>query len=423
MKDKKKELEALASEYFLRELSDEEMASLEQGLQDDPTFGNFFVEAARDEWLMNDYQQNPSQEIIHFPSHGRQRKKVQRIAASIAIFLSVGAMFIAQHLVLKNNQMAVASIEKPVMAQVVGISLQEGDAVSAVNGGVVRSLEKNSKLYDGDRVVIPDGGSLVYQYEGEQTSVKMGGGTLFAISDDSGAKRIHITSGYMKASVQRQPEGLPMRITTHDAEAVVLGTTFEILVDQYTQLAVDSGLVRFVSRLDNRSRDVGAGVSARTQEGSDEGKILYTRILLPVQDETIGLNQNELMHLDAKKDHHAYLKFDLVGIDGRIEEARLRLRVVRRVGDMGGAGKLRLFQMPSNAVPSTVLRKKRVEISSYQGRVDAGADLEFVINPADLRDGMNTLLISHELNGDDFWVGSTESGEAPKLIVTVREES
>jgi hypothetical protein len=58
-----------------------------------------------------------------------------------------------------------------------------------------------------------------------------------------------------------------------------------------------------------------------------------------------------------------------------------------------------------------------MQISQYVGKVGAGMDLEFDINPAKLTEGINTLMIAQDEGGNDFWFSSSKGAVAPQLLL------
>ncbi|QBG46878.1 hypothetical protein EGM51_05520 [Verrucomicrobia bacterium S94] len=413
-------LKNLAAEYFLRDLSEEELEELQTALRNDPQLGNYFIETARDEWLMSDYQAYRKAKTILFPVRKTRVQKVRRIAAAAALLLTFSGIYLAQHTRI-NNFVSDGSIDYQPVATVVELALPAGGgSVSAINQGEVRALGYGDPVYTGDRIVVPVGGSLMFSYIGERTFIFIAGGSLFAVSDQDGAKRIHLTSGHLHADVDKQKPGMPMKITTHDAEVVVLGTSFEVLVDQFTRLSVQEGRVRFATRSDDQSVEVGAGMVTDSRSITEKGGRVLHRVLLPVQDDNIGLDNHNILHIDPKRNHQVFLKFDVAEAPERIAQARLRLQVSSRRPD-GGGGVVRLHAASPGSTPENALDRLEKQISEFRGKIDLGEFLEFEINPRDLRAGLNTWVVTlDKLWGDDIWMGSTEAGEAPELILKMK---
>jgi hypothetical protein len=85
-------------------------------------------------------------------------------------------------------------------------------------------------------------------------------------------KRMEILRGTLAAEVRKQPADQPMLIVTPHAQAQVLGTTFQLVVDGgekgQTRLLVREGRVRLL-RTGGKSADVAAGQEAAAAAGMD----------------------------------------------------------------------------------------------------------------------------------------------------------
>ncbi len=418
MKPDQEKLRGLAADYFLRELSDDELETLQEALRADPELGEFFIKAARDEWLMSDYQEYRRAKMILFPKRKRQQTRIRQIAAAIAVLLSLATIFIAQRTAIPQVSMEEAMRETSVVASVKEISARPGTAVSAVNKGYVRELKFGDMLYDGDYIVVPSGGKVDIAYSGEETLVKLTDNSIATLLDEQGAKLIRLNQGHLLADVQRQPDGKPMRIKTPDAQAVVLGTTFEVVVEGITKLMVSSGRVQFTPHYTGKPVDVGAGEQADTSGRLGQDFETEKRYLHPVEEATIGMKYRNInLSVDSKRNHSALLKFDLGEPAGRTTGAELRLRVVNRVGDRGGEGTIRLFSVPSDMRPESAENVKRIPLAVYHDRVNGGEDLVFTINPSDLKEGINAFVIAMDKQRDDFWISSSEGEMTPMLIL------
>jgi len=94
---------------------------------------------------------------------------------------------------------------------------------------------------------------------------KLGGQEAYANS-----KCIYLERGTLSASVSPQPAQSPMRMITPNAEAMILGTKFQLATyPGQTQLEVTEGLVKFTRLSDGKSVDVKAGSYAIVAEGVD----------------------------------------------------------------------------------------------------------------------------------------------------------
>lgn len=94
---------------------------------------------------------------------------------------------------------------------------------------------------------------------------KLGGQEAYANS-----KCIYLERGTLNAAVAPQPSQAPMRMITPNAEAMILGTKFQLSTyPGQTQLEVTEGLVKFTRLSDGKSVDVKAGSYAIVAEAVD----------------------------------------------------------------------------------------------------------------------------------------------------------
>jgi hypothetical protein len=218
-----------------------------------------------------------------------------------------------------------------------------------------------------------------------------------------------------------------MKLSTRDAEAVVLGTSFELQAGETTRLAVTEGRVQFRSiHGPNKVIVEGGFMAEASREANWFVERFRTERFKPTYDTTINQpgspehtrNQNYIV-VDPKRRLMGLVTFNLGDIDGEIREARLRLRVMQMAQDFGGNGNVRLFRTVPDADWSTGVPAPRYQISHYRGRVGAGMDLEFEIPPDQLEGGVLSLLLTLDRKGNDFWFSSSEGAIAPELILKV----
>ncbi len=408
----------LSAEYFLHDLDQEDLKKLEAAVLADDGAKAIFSDAARDEWLIHNVHHYADDRIIHFAPRRKRRHKIQAIAASAAILVSLGTLVLSRTLSFspfadKNDEVQLTQA----VAEVADLFVLEGDAVSVVNSGRVEKLSGSSVIRTGDRIVVPPGARLIYRYLGEDTLIEIEGNSLVEVSNHEGAKRIHMSHGELHADVAKQTEGKPMRVSTRHAEAVVLGTSFSIIARDVTRLSVTHGRVRFTPLDSDESVEVGAGRYAET--GEDELSVateFVQRVFLPVFEKTLNLTQQDrYIAVDPERNYKGLIKFDLEEIQGEIIEARLRLHVVNYRKDYGGSGDVRLFRLSDPDQPNG----HRSQISAYRGRVGGGMDLEFEVDPSALADGINSLLIVMDKGGNDFWFSSSKGVASPRLELKV----
>ncbi|MEO0796700.1 MAG: FecR family protein [Verrucomicrobiota bacterium] len=433
MKPSGNKAEQLVDAYFLGQLSESEIADLQELLKTDFRARNYFASAARDEWLLHHLHSDLDAQLVE--DEGRSRiisapmMLFVRAAAIIVVMLTVASLFIyhdgshpsGRSLGDRSFAALVTDNESKAVATVTDIFTLVNDNITATINNESRNLNAGMPLRNGDEIELPTGARLTFQYDGEETYVKMGSGTRFTLAESNGAKYILLDTGEMSADVAPQPVGKPMTIRTKDAEAVVLGTEFEVKTGEVTRLAVLSGKVGFQSPDKVQNIEVDAGQFATSTTDQDwVARPFIEKVLTPVFDRTLNTEQHDrYIIIDPKRNFEALLRFDFGDLDGSLMEAKLQLRVEAFGQDYGGAGTVRLYMDPTNATDGDPARDSLVEIASYSGRVDAKMNLEFEIDPSDLKEGINTFIVKLDEKGNDFWFSSSRGPNPPKFILKI----
>lgn len=430
-------LQELAADYFVRDLSPDELQRLQEALRTDPGLRNQFADLASDEWLLSHIHSDMNQQyvretkVVKFPKPVSSSRIFLRVAALAILSFAVAALYVSN----RPEQQPVAQSEPVAPLQTEEVTVRSAprqiatvtqmfnlanDNILATNAGESRPIIEGSSLLVGDTITVPKGARLAFQYAGDRTSVKLRSGSRVRLTETDGAKAIHLESGTLYARVAPQPEGRPMRITTRDAEARILGTAFDISVkDDSTRLAVVSGKVAFSSLDQQHQVEVGAGKLSRSSGSTPwTTQVFQIAKLQPVFDQTINEEkESDFIAVDPKRNYMGFLRFDLGQVSGTPTEAKLRLRVMQHMMDWGGRGTVHLYALPASANTRSAAQEEGIEIASYTGRVDAGMDLEFTFDATRLHDGINAFLIKLDRNGNDFWFSSSEGPNPPDLTL------
>ena len=176
------------------------------------------------------------------------------IWASIAAVLAIaGGLFLT---VMSNNSET---------ALIANVTLMKGDGKIIRNGEALNASQV-TKLYPGDVYRGSSESSFKVNYlDGTEVSVLNKSLASFILSKNGG-KKIEMDEGLLKADVSKQPVGKPFEILTPKAQATVLGTIFTIKAeDNYTEMTVTEGLVRFKRLSDNLAYDVPANHKISTE--------------------------------------------------------------------------------------------------------------------------------------------------------------
>ncbi|MDF7800479.1 FecR family protein [Pontiellaceae bacterium B1224] len=407
----------LISEYYLRELSPVELNELQELLRSDPDARLQFVAHGRDEWLLHHIHHLQTQKIISFNPRKTRKRKIQAIAAAVAIVATLGTVLFSKSATI--SEMIASKPSATALARVSDYFVYEGQAISVVNDGHVRKLNAASKIRVGDRLVIPPGCQLSFQYLEENTEISLAGGSRVYITDNDGAKWIRLEQGRLMADVDKQAEEKPMRLVTRDAEVIVLGTTFELLAEKITRLSVSSGAVRFNSKNSEQSVVVNSGCLVDSSDGP-LASVPYRMVHL-VSTATKSLNapvEPQMIAVDPVRNYNGLLSFDLKDVQGKILEAKLRMRVLGRELDIGGAGDLRLYRVQ----PGKNGNGQRVEVSIFSGGAGRNKDLVMDLDPSLLECGENEFLLTLDKGRNDFWICSAKGPVPPMLELKVVEE-
>jgi ferric-dicitrate binding protein FerR (iron transport regulator) len=125
----------------------------------------------------------------------------------------------------------------------------------------------------GDRLET-GGGAVTLRYDGEATVLVVQPRARAACRAESGAKRIDLDAGALRADVAPQPAGRPMRLATPHGTATVVGTRFELMAGaKETTLHVERGAVELAGRSGAGRLRVETGQRARTDGASAPARL------------------------------------------------------------------------------------------------------------------------------------------------------
>jgi hypothetical protein len=144
------------------------------------------------------------------------------------------------------------------------------EKVMIVRAGRRMSLAESGAPIAGDSIEVKEGESVSFRFFDEETTISLEGGTRVRLPSLHGGKPLHLETGRLTASVAKQPEGKPFVLTTPQSEITVVGTRFTTSVFSWKmlmRLEVHEGLVKLLSKRDNRALDVGASEYATVMNG------------------------------------------------------------------------------------------------------------------------------------------------------------
>ncbi len=317
----------------------------------------------------------------------------------------------------------VPEIQKEIrmVARITDLFVLDEYPVSASNAEGIRELHAGDLLGIGDALSIPAGGRLSIEYLSDPITVSFEENSSFTLRESKGEKQLDLHQGRVVAHVTKQLPGELFRILTDDAEFAMHESRMELADRGDSVLSVLSGKVQMKDVSDNDSVVIPAGYYAESHRGrfsrpvEFENKLIYpsestTMPEVPRQHQEA---KDTYIIVDPNRNLTGRIDFRVPIFRGKITAASLRLRVVPFKTDRGGRGTLRV---------NKVDRRHYANIGEYTGRVKAGLDLIFNIDPVHLTVGKNELLLEMDEGGDDFWFGSADSQHPPELRLTITKD-
>lgn len=245
--------EDLCQRYFLGSITRKEMAELDRLLQSDGNLRAQFAAAARIDTNLRDAASSFDgesefvQETTTRPSRGWQ----WGIGAAAALILI--AICVWQFLPGTSGQAA------ETVTGIARIADLDGAIIWIADGEQTESrLSVGSELTGGTLEVssLDSWAEIVFR---DDSRVWVSGPAVVTISDGDAGKIIRLREGDLSLDVSPQPQGRPMRVITPSAEALVLGTQFNVMANSSsTSLTVNEGKVQVTRLADGSVQDVEA---------------------------------------------------------------------------------------------------------------------------------------------------------------------
>ena len=152
-------------------------------------------------------------------------------------------------------------------AKLARLSNLEG-SLTIKRGSRTFAAQPGDSLRVGDRLVTAANSRASFKYLGEETEIALESVTQLRLDRQRGGKRLRLDQGTFEASVAKQEPGMPLRLETPQAEAIVVGTRFKLLAaDASTRLEVFEGAVSILQSFENPSLLVSAGHGATVVPG------------------------------------------------------------------------------------------------------------------------------------------------------------
>lgn len=137
-----------------------------------------------------------------------------------------------------------------------------------IRNGVELPVTASLRLQDGDSLRVEDKGDVSITWN-DSTILQFKDKSEVSFAMINGAKKVKFKQGKLQAKVTKQPQGKPLVIETPNSVATVLGTKFQLKVNQLeTMLEVSRGAVELMRKANSKKVTVGAhqyAVSSPTQ--------------------------------------------------------------------------------------------------------------------------------------------------------------
>ena len=243
----------LCQSYLLGTISGEEMEELDQRLKDDEGSRAKFTAAARLDTNLRDaassFEGKDEAKSSIIPATQKWRFGLGMVAA-----LVMAAILTSQFYRGSFSEESPGAIEE--IARVADFN---GAVTWIADGEQIEGyLEVGNDLSGGTLEVssLDSWAELVFR---DGSSVWVSGPAVVTISEGDGGKMIRLREGDLSLDVSPQPEGKPMRVITPSAEAVVLGTQFNVSASSsWTSLTVNEGKVQVTRLADGSVQEVEA---------------------------------------------------------------------------------------------------------------------------------------------------------------------
>ena len=174
------------------------------------------------------------------PAHPSVRERIARWLASRR-YTWLGAGVIAATVLLA---MLFSAFTRPLGTP--AIARLDGDGVTIQRGAGIFAATVGMKLLPSDRLRVATNASVLLTFAPEDTRLELTNACELKFIAFAGGKHFELRAGHLDAAVARQRPFRPMRITTLQAEAQILGTRFTLTATtNATQLDVTEGKVRF----------------------------------------------------------------------------------------------------------------------------------------------------------------------------------
>jgi len=246
MKDE--QINELCQRYFLGVISEDEMGALDAALKSDANLRARFSAAARLDTNLRDAASSFEESEVEVVSSSSFAIRAWwgGMAALVVVAFLISQLF---------REPAVEDPREPI-AQIVELN---GAVTWIADGEQTEGVLETGNELTGGTLEVSSLDSWVELVFDDGSGVWISGPAVVTISDGEAGKLIRLREGDLSLDVRPQPEGRPMRVITPSAEAVVLGTQFNVSANATsTSLIVNEGKVQVTRLADGSVEEVRA---------------------------------------------------------------------------------------------------------------------------------------------------------------------
>jgi len=244
----------LIQRYFLGTISESDATELDRRLRDDAAVRAEFAAMARLDTNLRDASSS-------VPNTNRGSSEGPP-GARFSILIGLGAAAALMLAVLLFSQFLPETpghANAPLSASIARIADLNGSVTWIGDGGRVDESPKVGDELTGGSLEVLSLDSWAEVVFADGSSVWVSGPAGLTLSDGEAGKLIRLREGDLSLEVSPQPTGKPLRLITPSAEAVVLGTQFNVTANPAsTSLTVNEGRVRVTRLADGSVQEVAA---------------------------------------------------------------------------------------------------------------------------------------------------------------------
>ncbi len=243
------ELQTLIELYLRGEASSSQQVQLVEAMEEnDRILNKVYQESLLEHDLHNYFKKTNTEDLMRrvvkacgTPQTRSYKKRIQtqerrRFVRQIVPLAAAALILVCISVILV--------VQSNASKQLLNIDQTEGPAIYKIVNQSLQPVEAGNIIYAGDRLMVAERSNAVLSYK-DGTTLLCEAGTLLEFFEVNGAKIIQVDEGQIHANVAKQKQGASMTLRSRHAEVSVLGTSFDLRVDdESTKVDVVEGLVQ-----------------------------------------------------------------------------------------------------------------------------------------------------------------------------------